>query len=396
MLGLEPVHPRHLIRTLDLGLGLLRQRHESTRRAARAISSASPLSCSFSRGVLVDGLQHHEPGLFIRSFLLPEQALVKQRGDARRRRPRAGRPRRRTPPLWLPACDHRRTRRAWRTGSARPRRVSRLWLHSMVSLKVRCLSGRLRAPTGEELEAVAEPGEHRLGWQAALMRAAASSMARGRPSRTPAQNLGHGGGVLVGDGEVGLDGLGALDEQAHRLVVRHLLQEGRGPRRRQGGQPQRRHGELVLSVDASAPHGWSPGLSGEEPPTSIPSRNGDRLQHLLEVVQQEEHLPVAQIFLEPLLQRSVPDLRHAQRPSDGRGRRVRGRLWWRAARRTRRPRTLRSAPQPPAIPARVLPVPPGPMSVSRRTSGLRSRSQTAATSRSRPTSGVGWAGRLLR
>ena len=45
---------------------------------------------------------------------------------------------------------------------------------------------------------------------------------------------------------------------------------------------------------------------------------------------------------------------------------------------------------------RVLPVPPGPVSVSRRTSSCPSRSHTSSTSRSLPTSGVGWSGRLLR
>ena len=46
-------------------------------------------------------------------------------------------------------------------------------------------------------------------------------------------------------------------------------------------------------------------------------------------------------------------------------------------------------------PSRVLPVPPGPVSVNRRTSSRRSRSTTAATSRSRPISGVGWTGRFV-
>jgi len=45
--------------------------------------------------------------------------------------------------------------------------------------------------------------------------------------------------------------------------------------------------------------------------------------------------------------------------------------------------------------SRVLPMPPGPVSVSSRTSGRRSMSRTAATSRSRPISGVGGTGRLV-
>ena len=45
--------------------------------------------------------------------------------------------------------------------------------------------------------------------------------------------------------------------------------------------------------------------------------------------------------------------------------------------------------------SRVLPVPPGPVSVSSRTSSRRSSSATAASSRSRPISGVGWTGRFV-
>ena len=46
-------------------------------------------------------------------------------------------------------------------------------------------------------------------------------------------------------------------------------------------------------------------------------------------------------------------------------------------------------------PRRVLPVPPGPVRVSKRTSSRRSNAATAATSCSRPMSGVGWTGKLL-
>ncbi len=49
---------------------------------------------------------------------------------------------------------------------------------------------------------------------------------------------------------------------------------------------------------------------------------------------------------------------------------------------------------PTSSPRRVLPTPPVPVSVTRRTSGCRRRAHTAATSCSRPTSGVSCAGRL--
>src|SRR5437764_1023396 len=46
-------------------------------------------------------------------------------------------------------------------------------------------------------------------------------------------------------------------------------------------------------------------------------------------------------------------------------------------------------------PNRVLPTPPGPVSVTSRTSDRLSNRVTAATSFSRPIKGVGWIGRLL-
>ena len=53
----------------------------------------------------------------------------------------------------------------------------------------------------------------------------------------------------------------------------------------------------------------------------------------------------------------------------------------------RRPPTRRAS--------RVLPMPPGPVSVTRRTSGRRSSPVRAATVSSRPTNAVGWSGRLF-
>jgi hypothetical protein len=44
---------------------------------------------------------------------------------------------------------------------------------------------------------------------------------------------------------------------------------------------------------------------------------------------------------------------------------------------------------------RVLPIPPGPVSVSNRTSARLSKAQICASSRSRPISELGWTGRLL-
>ena len=64
-----------------------------------------------------------------------------------------------------------------------------------------------------------------------------------------------------------------------------------------------------------------------------------------------------------------------------------------AARSRRRRRSRRAAPRPPGSASRVLPTPPGPVSVTSRTDGCRSRSPSRASSPTRPISGVAAAGR---
>ena len=71
---------------------------------------------------------------------------------------------------------------------------------------------------------------------------------------------------------------------------------------------------------------------------------------------------------------------------------------WTAARSTKTAPSRSSRPSSAATasPSRVLPAPPGPVSVTRRTSSRRRSATTAATSSRRPTSGVGGVGRRRR
>ena len=81
MLGLQPLQPLRLIRTRQLRLGLFRQGQEVLRVHAPDLFGF-PALLEFLAGVLVDGFEHHEPGLALRPFLLPYEALVQEGGDA--------------------------------------------------------------------------------------------------------------------------------------------------------------------------------------------------------------------------------------------------------------------------------------------------------------------------
>src|SRR5829696_7219239 len=81
VLGLQAIQPLKLILASELWVGLLCQGQE--------ILGVNPLDllglCALLEllaGVLVDGLQHHEAWLPVRSFLLPQEALVQQGGDS--------------------------------------------------------------------------------------------------------------------------------------------------------------------------------------------------------------------------------------------------------------------------------------------------------------------------
>ena len=109
-------------------------------------------------------------------------------------------------------------------------------------------------------------------------------------------------------------------------------------------------------------------------------------QQMLEVVEHEEQGPVAQQLLEP---RSgiVPGLPAPQRLKDGRRHQLRGPDRGEGTKAT--PSAESGAHcSATAIARRVLPTPPGPVSVSRRTSGRRSSARRVASSTSRPISRV--------
>ncbi len=122
------------------------------------------------------------------------------------------------------------------------------------------------------------------------MRAAASSMASGSPSRRR-QISATAGGVLLGEGEVGLGRLRPLDEQPHRLVLRSAARAARAGSDRAGRAAAR--DTRARRAGAAAP-GWSRAPSASGTRASRSPRPGAAAKQVLEVVQHQEQLAVAQ------------------------------------------------------------------------------------------------------
>ena len=120
---------------------------------------------------------------------------------------------------------------------------SRSWLQSIAPRSVCCRAGRSRAPPVRSCSRCSSRASIAAG-VSSLTRAAASSIARGRPS-SRMQISAVARARFRRDREVRLDRRGALAEEGDRLVLRKLLDRG-GPR---VGQRQRRHRELVLAVN---------------------------------------------------------------------------------------------------------------------------------------------------
>ena len=175
-------------------------------------------------------------------------------------------------------------------------------------------------PSGQVLAPLASTGRRRSSRSRiasaprTLIRAAASSIASGSPS-SRLQISATAGRVLVRDLEVGLDGARAFDEQRDGLVLR----KSRGGRRRGGvGKVKRRDAELLL------PGQVQHRAARDDDPQ--PRRSGEQLgderrgaHDLLEVVEDQQQLALAEVLLHPLLEVAIGRLPDAQGGGDGRG-----------------------------------------------------------------------------
>ena len=213
-------------------------------------------------------------------------------------------------------------------------------------------------------------------------------MARGRPSSRGADR-GDRRRIGVVDVEVGARGLGALDEQRDGVVLRQRVERRQAARSRAGpaagrGTPARRAG--------AAPRGWSRARSGRALPRAARRRAAAPACELLEVVEHQQQAPVAQVGL----QRARSGRSGSSRtPSAAAivvgmsGGSVSGE---RSAKKTP-PVNSRAHCGATCRASRVLPVPPGPVRVSRRE--CRAGRRRRATSCSRPTK-LGHLGRQVR
>ena len=137
----------------------------------------------------------------------------------------------------------------------------------------------------ERLEAARQAVPQRLGREE--VEAGGRELDRQRQPVEPAADVGHGGGVVVGQAEVGPDAARPLDEQLDRLELAQL--RGRRLRGRRGRQRQRRHRDDVLAAHAerlAARHEQLETRAVGEELDEDRRRDGD----LLEVVEHEQDL----------------------------------------------------------------------------------------------------------
>ena len=164
-------------------------------------------------------------------------------------------------------------------------------------------------------------------------------------------------------------------------------------RRRQVRQGQRRDRVLPLAVQVER---GSAGDHDRQARAGLEQVADERRggQDLLEVVEDQQQAAVPQVLRSADRPRAAfGDLAQSQRRDDRRGDQAPGPRSGRAARRRRRRRNRRSTSAASCRLRRVLPVPPGPVSVSSRV--VASRRLASATSRARPTKLVSWVGRLF-
>ena len=216
--------------------------------------------------------------------------------------------------------------------------------------------------------------------RAALQRAAASSSASGSPSRRT-QSSTTDAAFVLGELEVGPGRPSAIDEQPDRLGPPQPG-ERRAPRR--VGQLERRHpvDPLLGNIERSTARDehLHAGRAGEQ--LADERRRGE---HVLEVVEQQQRLPVAQVLEQRLARRSVPAARLTPSSSaialaTSRASVMRRELDEHDAVGTR----PRDAPVTSSA-SRVFPDPAAPVNVRSRTSSRRRSSRISRSSRVRPT-----------
>ena len=323
MLPLEAVEPASLVGARQLRGGLLREVEVG---AAASFLDVVALAAGRQHlgGVLADRVEHHV-ALLVRAILDAEQALVDERRDtvedvdadlARRAADAFGH-------IQLAAADEHGQAVEQPAGAGFEQVVAPRDRPAQRLLALRQVPRARR----EQREVVLEPGDDLFGRQELDARRGKLDgqrhpvQPRGDPAdrrRVGVREL-EGGSHRAGTGHEQLGRFEPLQRcrghgaQFGRQVQAFELREARGIRwRGQSG-----HGELLLAVDAQR----SP--AGDEDPQA--RRAGEhlgqhrgRVDHLLEVVEDEQHLAVAQRLGDAVDHGPVRLVGHADRSSDGR------------------------------------------------------------------------------
>ena len=256
-------------------------------------------------------------------------------------RPRRGWP----PPRPPPACSRRRRRRGAGRAPARPARAgrsSRRWCRAASA------AGPGRRALRRSAAAAAAPSRASSACGGSIRtRAAASSMASGSPS-SRWQISATAGALSLSTAKSGLTAWARVDEEAHRLVLaRAAPAVGGGSASRQA---ERRHRVLPLAAQVQRRPAGDQHLQSRRSARSSPT-TGARLEQVLEVVEDQQQLLVAQEVAQPLGRADCPPPR-ARPERAGDGRRDQGGIGQRGQRRRRRPRpgSRPAARRPPAGP----------------------------------------------
>ena len=351
VLALEPIEPAHCpVRSAPAARP--RPAAGSTPRAAAA---ARPLraAAQAARRVLADRLQHREARLAVvvrwRSRLSStSDAEARERIEVAVRADRLGR---------LQRAAARRRPRAARTalslglGAGVVAPVDRRRAASAAAR-----AGRARRRSGASSDCSRRRASRSGG--SSLIRAAASSIASGRPS-SRAADLGDAARVLVREREAGSTARARADEEptASFAPARSTVVAGRSAAGAAAPGTRARR-------TAAAARGWSRAPAGRAPPPAARRRPSRRVEHLLEVVEHEQHAGVRALrdhAASGLARLRQPSACGDRRPTSSGSRRRRGR-------RTPRRREVGASSAATASARRVLPVPPGPVSVTRRAS----------------------------
>ncbi len=310
MLDLQAVEPGALADAREVGLGGLRQGQECRRVASPDLVELAGFLEALT-SVVADRLEHPEAG-FAGRLVLPDQALVDERGEAVEHvdADLGGGPADRL------RLVERHAAREYRRPVEEPARAG---VEQVIAPRDRPAQrllalGQAAARRGEQIQALAEASQDRVRRE--QLDAGRGELDGEWQAVEATADVEDGRGIGVGQPEVGSDGHRALHEQRHALRARQRF--GRDPARAQVGQPERRDRVFLLARDVQDSPAADDDLRARADAQDV-SHERRRGNHLLEVVEDEQHGVLADEIQEPLERRALAGFQEADRGDDGRG-----------------------------------------------------------------------------